>query len=157
MWYWYKHHIDAGCPRNITKLVDERILGEWLDWLYSLDKHVVFKLLWNHVDVFPAIVSLLKDREVKVIYLTRDPLERVASMREKFKIRFRTTRSLLKQTQREADHIVRWFPVHLQITYEEVTRNEHVGEFPTEVSQRLCDFLELPYFSFAAKSRKVRQ
>jgi hypothetical protein len=156
LWYWYKHQIDPECPRDITSLVDKKILSDFIDWLYSLDKHVVFKLLWDHIIVFPFIVDLLKEKGVKVIYLTRDPQERVASMRAKFKIRFKTNKKLLKQTQKESEDIERWFPEHLKITYEEITQNTQVDEFPKEVSRKICNYLELPYYSFTAKSRKVR-
>ena len=142
LWYWYRNYYNQTAPSDITKLVDEELLHKWLTWLYSRNEHVCFKLLWNHIQIFPFIVDVIKDMNVRVIYLTRDSLQRSISYKNKFRSQ-KSYDSLIEEFDKQADDLVRWFPDHLKITYEELTGNMNVKCLDETATMKMFSYLGL--------------
>ena len=145
LWYWYKHHVDKTAPKDITNIVDKEILAKWLEWLYSQNKHVCFKLLWNHIVIFPFIVDVINNMDIKVLYLTRDPLQRAISYKNKFKSQ-KSHNQLIEEFNKEAEDLVRWFPKHLKITYEELTSDRDVKML--NGATKIFSYLEIYEYAF---------
>ncbi len=144
LWFWIKNIKKQDIPYNADTFIDRKILRKWLNWLYSRDENVVFKLLHPHVEIFPFCVDVLNEMSVKIIHLVRDEKERVASMRHKFNPK-ESDGKLLEITRQENDDIINWFPERLIITYEELTDNKEVTEFPKDVVKKMFDYIGVDY------------
>ena len=157
LWFWMKHIKKWNVPFNADHFVTPDILFAYFDWLFSRDENVCFKLLHPHVKIFPFSVGVLKNFEVKVIHLTREPAGRVASMRAKFNPK-ESDEELLKITEKEYEDIAVWFPERLEIKYEEITEDKYIWQIPPVVVQKIFDYLELPYApELFVQTEKVRR
>lgn len=134
----------------------EKYINPWLDWLYSLDDNVGWKLLWNNIDRFPFIANIIKERNIKVIHLCRDFYNRVKSMKRKFKHLEKTSyKELLLESLYERENITKLFPNRLDIYYEELTGNTDTRIFPKEATEKIFNWLELPYQPLKPTIRKA--
>ena len=84
---------------------------------------------------------------VKVLYLTRDPLQRAISYKNKFKSQ-KSHNQLIEDFNKEAEDIELWFPEHLKITYEELTYDRDVKVLSEKATYKIFSYLELYEYPF---------
>ena len=140
LWYWYKNYRNGCTSDDISDWVDGNIIANWLTWLYSQNEHVCFKLMWNHIVKHPSIVDIIKFMDIKVIYLTRDPLQRAISYKNKFKAK-KSHAQLIEDFNKEAEDIETWFPEHCKVTYEALTHNKDVVVLSVEETTKMFSYL----------------
>lgn len=144
LYTWYKNNY-INPLSNISNIIED-LIPKWLDWLFTLDDSVSFKVLWNHCDIYPCLVDILNKRDIKVIYIKRNPVSRIKSMRNKFAhVKDMSDDELLRETELEQEDLKKWFPNRLDITFEELTGDKDTREFPYEITNKIFDYLELPY------------
>jgi hypothetical protein len=134
-------------PKQNIKDEIHNLAEDWLNWLYSLDKSVCYKLLWNNAGLYnKCFVDYINKNQIKVLYLSRNPVNRVKSMKNKFlHLKNVSNEELIKETLKEQEDLKNWFPNRLNITFEELTNDKDTTEFPYEITKKIFDYLELEY------------
>lgn len=154
---WYKDN-NKECDNDIQKILNEKIIESWLDWLFKKNNTVGFKLLWNTINKFNKIgidiPSILNKKNIKVIYISRNPINRAISIKNKWRVK-KSINELVEETLNEQKDLKNWFPNRLDITYEELTNNLDVREFPKNVSIKIFDYLELHFQSLKPTIKKT--
>lgn len=150
LYSWYKSN-NPNCGNSIKNLLTGELIQNWYNWLYSLNLSVGQKILWESVNEFNStrkmenLQDIIKRNNIKIIYLSRNINDRIKSIRNKWKWNHIRDEELREMSMSQENDLLRWFPNHLKVTYEELTGNENIKEFPVDITRNIFNYLELSY------------
>lgn len=159
--------------------------SKYLDWLFSPENTIVFKLIYNQMYRW-NLLSELKRRKVRIIHLVRrDALARAVSGYTKNiytpTIIKASPEELMNDVKRNRDNVkktreaLKGYPYTMEVAYEDIIgevkgnrnnvsklgafniKSDQVTYLKEEHGKAICDFLELPYHKMWSNVTKKNQ
>ena len=134
---------------DIESIIKDEHIKQYLDYIFSLDKNVGFKLHHHHIEVTPYILEYIKNNNIKVVHLIRyDMLKHIIAIvgnrfrGEKFRLGSDLIDYYRQDIIKRNNGLYRWFSGenYIEYLYEKMTNGKHVTSIDVKW---LKDFLEV--------------
>ena len=149
-----KYHITTWMKENKYDKIDKNVVFKYFDYVYSLNKHVGYKLLYPHMQKIPYAVEYIKEKNIKCIHLFREKKLKQAVSLQKRKIdkwsgKFTANINSLKNTVQSLNKQEKWietefkYCTYMRLSYETLTNDEYIDVLPGVVQRAIFDFLNI--------------
>lgn len=154
LWYQKKYNTNI---RDIKKLATKNDIDEYLDDIFSRNKHVGFKLHHHHIEIFPYIIEYIKDRNIKIIHTDRENKvkqaiailgnrNRITFTNKKIEVNPESIKRSIEDINYRNSDLHKWFDgISLNITYEQLTNDQHITELDTTIIKNYLN-VDIPHF-----------
>lgn len=140
LWYQKKYNTSI---RDITKLATRDDIDEYLDYIFSKNKHIGFKLHHHHIEVFPYILEYIKNKKIKIIHTDReDKIKqavailgnryRITHTKKKIELETEAVQRCIDDINWRTEQLFKWFNC-LKLTYENMTNDKHINELDVSI------------------------
>jgi hypothetical protein len=151
---WYQKEYKTNIT-DIRSTIKEKDIDNYLDYIFSKNDHVGFKLHHHHIQVLPYILEYIEKRSIKIIHTDRRNKvkqaiailanrNRITHTKRKVSLKTHGVKKCIADIEWRTKELKEWFNDYLEMVYEDVTNDQHITELNISEIKKFLDINDIP-------------